>query len=57
MELFEAVCGKCQMSAILVLICGCVTGMPSSRFVPCRDYEETFRCSDFDLFNAKVFGF
>ena len=26
-------------------------------FVFCRDYEERFRCSDFDLFNAKVFGF
>ena len=25
-------------------------------FVFCRDYEERFRCSDFDLFNAEVFG-
>ena len=28
----------------------------SSRFTPCRDYEERFRCSDFDLFHAKMFG-
>ena len=25
--------------------------------MPCRDYEERFHCSDFDLFNAEVFGF
>ena len=29
----------------------------SSRFEPCRDYEERFCSSDFDLFNAEVFGF
>ena len=28
----------------------------SSHFTPCRDHEDRFCCSDFDLFNAERFG-